>query len=130
VRGLGTIFGEMHEFEFSASVWIYDGSIGWYFLTLPREVAAEIRESTKGTRKAFGTVKVSVTVGSSRWKTSLFPTKELDSYVLPIKASVRQREQVQAGMTVDVLLVLDAGEGWGETRPRKSRYGRGKKAAE
>jgi hypothetical protein len=106
VSWAGTLIGAMQEFVFSAPVWIYDGDFAWYFVTLPRRVAAEIREATSGRRKAFGTVKVAVTLGTSRWTTSLFATKELESYVLPLKASVRQREQVQAGMTVEILLVL------------------------
>jgi hypothetical protein len=94
------------EYVFRAVVWVYEGDMPWHFVTLPRAVAAEIRQATSGRRKAFGTVKVSVTLGGSRWTTSLFATNELDSYVLPVKGSVRQREQVQAGMTVEILLVL------------------------
>lgn len=48
-------------------------------------------------------------VRGTRWKTSLFPDKSAASSSLPIKAAVRAREQIQAGTTVEVLLVIEAG---------------------
>ena len=95
------------EFSFSAPVWVYEGEAAWYFVTLPRGVAAEVRECIAGTTKPFGSVKVSATLGTTRWKTSLFPDKKSNSYVLPIKAAVRQKEQVHAGMTVEVFLLVN-----------------------
>lgn len=87
-------------------MWVYDGDAPWHFVTLPRGVAAEIRELVSGRRKAFGSVKVAATVGRTRWKTSLFPYKVGETYLLPVKAAVRAREQIQAGMTLEILLVL------------------------
>jgi hypothetical protein len=102
------------EFVFQAAVWVYEGDAPWHFVTLPRGVAAEIRRAVSGCRRPFGSVKVAATVGRTRWKTSLFPHKAGDSYLLPVKAAVRAREQIQAGMTVEVLVVV-AEAGRGET---------------
>ena len=41
------------------------------------------------------------------WGTSLFPSKELGVYVLPVKRAVRQQEGIDIGETVTVSLQLE-----------------------
>ena len=52
-------------------------------------------------------MRVEVTVGGSTWATSLFPSKELDTYVLPVKKPVRRSEELDvddvATFTIRVL---------------------------
>lgn len=50
----------------------------------------------------FGSVKVEVTLGESRWSTSVFPDAERKTFVLPVKAAVRRREGVDVGDTVRI----------------------------
>ena len=95
------------EFSFEASVWLYDGKGSWHFITLPKGVANQITSDVALSKKAFGSVKVMVMLGGTRWKTSLFRDNARGSYLLPIKAEVRRREQLQAGMTVEVTVVVD-----------------------
>jgi hypothetical protein len=94
------------EFTFEATVWLYGGKSAWHFVTLPRAVAAEIIGGVMGSRKPFGSVKVLAILGGTRWNTSLFRDTNKDSFLLPIKAAVRLREQIQAGMRVEVSLLL------------------------
>ncbi len=94
------------EFTFEATVWLYEGKSAWHFVSLPRAVAAEISGSVKGSRKPFGSVKVMAILGSTRWNTSLFRDTNRDSFLLPIKATVRLREQIHTGMRVEVSLLL------------------------
>jgi hypothetical protein len=94
-----------HEFVFRAAIWLYEGSAAWHFVTLPKTLAARIKSTAVQTRKAFGSVRVEVTIGGTRWRTSIFPDNKLSAYVLPIKTAVRTREQLKAGMTVEVVLV-------------------------
>lgn len=91
------------EFVFRAAVWVYEGDSPWYFVTLPADISGEIREATAAERKGFGSLRVSATIGSTRWNTSIFPSKQ-GPYYLPLKAAVRQREQIHAGLTVEVVL--------------------------
>jgi len=49
-------------------------------------------------------VRVVVTVGRSRWETSIFPDRRLESYVLPVKRSVREAEGLDEGVPFDVAL--------------------------
>lgn len=94
-----------HEFVFRARIWLYEGASAWHFVTLPKPLSARIKSVAAGRNKAFGTVRVEASIGDTRWRTSIFPDNKLAAYVLPIKATVRKREQLQAGVTVEVLLV-------------------------
>jgi hypothetical protein len=97
IRAMGglrrTITGEL---------WLWQVGAGWTFLTLPLDVADEIRATS--VRRGFGSVRVEATLGSSTWKTSVFPDSKSGSYVLPVKAQVRKREAVGDGDPVTVTL--------------------------
>ena len=91
---------------FSAELWLYPGKGGWHFVTLPIEIADEIRARTAAQRRGFGSVRVKVTLGKTNWETSVFPDTKSSSYVLPVKAEARRREGVEDGDTVTVALEL------------------------
>ncbi|HVE98496.1 MAG TPA: DUF1905 domain-containing protein [Mycobacteriales bacterium] len=92
--------------RFTAELWDYDGQGSWHFVTVPGDLGEEL-SARVGPRRGFGSVRVEVTVGSTTWRTSVFPSKEA-GYVLPIKRSVRLGEQLDVGDAVDVrLAVLD-----------------------
>lgn len=84
-------------FEFVTPLWQHPGADGWHFLTLPVEISADIGELTTGLRRGFGSVRVAVTVGGTRWRTSLFPDAKAGTYLLPMKKAVRTSEHLQAG---------------------------------
>ncbi len=91
---------------FTADLWPWEArSAAWQFVTLPRELAADIAEQPRPPR-GFGSVRVSVTIGGSTWQTSIFPDSDSGSYVLPIKKGVRAKEGLEEGDTVEVELVL------------------------
>lgn len=58
-----------------------------------------------GKRRGFGSVKVAVRLGASRWQTSLFPQKT-GGWFLPIKKPVRLAENLEYGDMVEVELEL------------------------
>jgi hypothetical protein len=94
------------SFEFTAPLWLHPGSGGWHFVTLPGEVAEDISDLTVGLRRGFGSVRVAVTVGSSSWRTSIFPDASRGSYVLPVKKPVRAAEHLVAGDDIAVRIDL------------------------
>lgn len=96
----------MNPFEFTADLWRYTGEAAWYFVTLPHDVADDIDEITGDARRGFGSVRVEVTVGSTTWRTSVFPDTKSGSFVLPVKKAVRSAEGVDDGSSVSVLLTL------------------------
>jgi Domain of unknown function (DUF1905) len=90
------------SYEFRGEVWEYDGPAAWHFVSLPTDIADDIRERVAPNASAFGSVPVEATVGSTRWTTSLFSDKARGTYLLPIKKGVRRLEDLEAG---DVVLV-------------------------
>jgi hypothetical protein len=92
------------SYTFRAELWEHDGEGAWHFLSLPPGDADDIEASAAGARRGFGSVRVEVTVGSTTWRTSLFPDKGRATYVLPVKRAVRDAEAIAAGSTVAVRL--------------------------
>ncbi len=93
------------------SIVIEEGYAPIGFLRIPPEAAEAIvahefeRRLEMGKRRGFGSVKVTVTLGDSRWQTSLFPNKD-GSWFLPIKKPVRVAEGLADGDEVEVELEL------------------------
>jgi hypothetical protein len=86
-------------------MWLWNGKGAWHFVTLPEDLAHEIRFHT-GEQKTFGSVAVKVKCGKSEWKTSLFRDKKSGSYLLPVKASVREQQGLHAGDMLNVEISL------------------------
>jgi hypothetical protein len=94
------------RYVFAAEVWEHDGDAAWHFVSLPPEDADEI-EATFGQHAAgFGSLRVEVTIGATTWRTSIFPDRKRETYVLPVKKQVRAAEGLQAGSTAKVELVV------------------------
>lgn len=84
------------EFRFTAELWEYEGEAPWVFVTLPADLADEIDEAVPQ-KRGFGSVKVEVQAGHSKWSTSLFPDKSHGSFVLPVKRAIREAERISPG---------------------------------
>lgn len=77
----------------------------WVFVAVPPEDADAIDDATAMTG-GFGSVKVNVQIGKTSWSTSLFPSKEMETYVLPLKKPVRQAEGIEVGKSVSITIEL------------------------
>ncbi|MDX8517275.1 DUF1905 domain-containing protein [Mesorhizobium dulcispinae] len=97
----------MLRYEIRAEIWVYPGKGGWHFVTLPAEFAACIKAAMAGLARPWGSLGVTAVIGETRWSTSLFPDKASGSLLLPVKASVRQREQLKAGDTTELTIEVE-----------------------
>ncbi len=96
------------NFEFNAELWLYPGNGAWVFVTLPLEVAEEIRLLTSSLqRRGFGSIKVTATVNAIPWSTSIFPDSKSKSYLLPIKKDVRKKADASIGDRCDFTIRLE-----------------------
>lgn len=93
-------------FKLTAKLWIYPGMSAWHFLSIDKKTTKIIKSLSSHLRRGFGSVKVSVRIGHSKWLTSIFPTKE-GEYLLPIKSGVRKAEHltVNKKVTFEITLV-------------------------
>lgn len=76
---------------------MYDGPSAWFFVTIPRDVSADIKEESSRVKVAWGSVPVVASVGETVWNTSLFPDKKSGGYLLPLRADIRKKEGIVAG---------------------------------
>lgn len=102
------------SWTFTGPLWLWRGkakdgtasTMAWHFLTIDGAVADSIRAAAPGRSAAWGSVYVSVTIGTTSWQTSVFPSKDVAGYLLPIKAAVRKAERLSEGDTITVELTL------------------------
>ena len=86
-----------------------DGSpspVSWFFITIDGPVADAIRAASPGRTAAWGSVYVTVTIGATTWRTSLFPSKNVSGYLLPVKAAVRKAEGLAEGDLVQARVTI------------------------
>ncbi len=95
------------SWTFEAETWRWQArSDSWIFVTVPPEVSAQIADVPRPP-SGFGSVRVRVRIGETRWGTSVFPDARLGCYVLAIKKAVRVAEGVEEGAPVRVELQLE-----------------------
>ena len=104
---------ETHTLTTPLWIWTTDKApASWHFLTLSGDVAEAIhalalmRRLEGGQKRGWGSMKVRATVGDTSWKTSIFPTKDVGGWLLPVKASVRRAEGLVAGDMVIVSVTV------------------------
>lgn len=94
------------DFTFTAELWEWHASGetragSWHFVTLPKTISKDIKTFTRHRKSGFGSVRVKVTCGDTEWLTSIFPSKEKDAYILPVKKAVRKAEDLCKGASAD-----------------------------
>ncbi|PCI30674.1 hypothetical protein COB52_01135 [Candidatus Kaiserbacteria bacterium] len=88
-------------------VWIFPGeSATWHFVGLNKKETKKIREKFKEFRRGFGSLPVEAKIGETKWKTSIFYSKESEQYILPLKAEVRRKEFIRPGEMIDLELKI------------------------
>ena len=90
---------EERIFTFTAPLWIWQSetATAWHFVSLPKDAASAIKFFFPRKGAGFGSIRVSVTLGGSQWKTSIFPHAKSETFVLPIKATIRKAENIVDG---------------------------------
>ena len=99
------------SFTFTAPLWRWTAreesadAGAWCFVTLPPDVAEEVRERS-GEPRGFGSVRVRVEAAGQTWDTSVFPGAKTGGFVLPVKKAVRVAADVGEGDDLTVSLSL------------------------
>lgn len=89
------------RYEFSSTLFPWEARRElWVFARVPLEISEEIHDAPHPPA-GFNSVKVTATLGSSRWSTSIFPESD-GTYVLAVKKAIRTREGVDLGDTVRI----------------------------
>ena len=92
-------------YAFAAELYLWEARVdSWVFANLPEDVADEIEDAAPEPRRGFGAVKVEVTMDSSTWRTSVFPSKRDATFVLPVKKAILKAESLSVGDSVKISL--------------------------
>lgn len=89
-------------YTFTSELFEWTGNAAWHFFAVPEDVTDEIDERHGANAAGFGSIKVEVTIGSSRWRTSLFPDTKMGCFLLPVKKAVRAAEDLVDGSTAEI----------------------------
>ncbi len=92
------------KYEFAAETWQYSAPGGWYFISVPENVSMEIRENLKWQEEGWGRLKITAEIGSSQWKTSIWFDTKRNTYLLPLKADIRKKENIESGKNINVII--------------------------
>jgi hypothetical protein len=88
--------------KFSGKIWYWRGPSPFYFVTVPEEPSDYLKDISGAVTYGWGMIPVTVQIGETEWKTSLFPKD--GRYLVPLKDSVRKAEQLSEGDTVSLRL--------------------------
>lgn len=96
------------SFKFEGKVTLYPGPpADWYFVYLPKELSQELDQLFADQKRGFGSLPVLVTMGEFIWKTSIFPSSEQKTFMLPVKLEARKRAGVTVGDSVKISLEIN-----------------------
>lgn len=85
------------KYEFTSTVWKYNSPAGWHFVSLPEKLAKEIRTNLKWQEEGWGRLKAVAKIGNSEWETAIWFDTKMKTYLLPLKAEIRKKEDIIEG---------------------------------
>jgi hypothetical protein len=92
------------KLDFSGEMWFWRGPSPFHFVTVPERESAELHDVSSLVSYGWGVIPVVAHIGLTGWSTSLFPKN--GGYLVPVKASVRQSEDLELGDILQVTLVV------------------------
>lgn len=85
------------KYKMKAKVVLYPGPSPWHFIYLPKERAVDIKKRFGSLQKGWSSLPVKVNIGKTNWRTSIFYDRRSETYLLPLKAEVRKKEEIIHG---------------------------------
>ena len=92
------------EFAFTGQVIEWRGPSPYYFVPVPDDESAGIREVAAMATYGWGVIPVEARIGEIAFETSLFPRD--GGYLLPVKAAVREPQGLSVGDDVTVEMTV------------------------
>ncbi|MDT7831092.1 DUF1905 domain-containing protein [Flavobacteriaceae bacterium S356] len=92
------------KYQFSTKMWKHAPTGGWHFVSLPKTISKEIRESFGWQEEGWGRMKVIAEYKQHSWKTSIWFDTKAETYVLPIKADIRKKANLQINTKIEMVV--------------------------
>ena len=94
------------KYTFKVKPWKYPGQAAWIFVSLPAKTAREIRKHFKSEEEGWGRLKALAQIGNTEWKTAIWFDTKANTYLLPLKAEVRKKENVKVDKAITVIVFI------------------------
>lgn len=97
---------------FRAAMWRWNGHATWFWFSVPAPMSEEIEARYGSQKRGWRSIPIRVTVGRTTWQTSMFrertvtQERNLESFLIPVKAAVRMHENLEEGHEVAVTLTV------------------------
>lgn len=88
------------QYSFSAKVWQHNPPAGWFFVSMPVEMSKEIRQNAGWQEEGWGRLKATARIGKTEWKTAIWFVSKKGTYLLPLKAEIRKKENAEVGKNI------------------------------
>ena len=92
------------RYDFIAKPWQYIGPNSWTFISLPEIYASEIRGTLKSEEEGWGRLKATAKIGITEWKTAIWFETKMNTYLLPLKAEIRKKENIKIDINLAVII--------------------------
>ncbi len=89
---------------FLATPWRHDA--GWFFVTVPGDLSAEIRQLLQQEEQGWGRLKAIALIAGVQWETAIWFDTKQRAYLLPLKQEIRKKARIGTHADVKVTLLL------------------------
>jgi hypothetical protein len=96
---------DLVRLAFTGQVYEWRGPAPHHFVDVPEAEAGMLEAVSEMVTYGWGMIPVAVTIGSTRFRTSLWPKD--GGYIVPLKAEVRRGEEIAVGDVVEIVLEVD-----------------------
>ena len=96
----------MQKYSFKEKIWKHTGKGGWHFISLPKALSKKIRANHGLSEEGWGRLKATAKIGKSSWSTAIWFDSKKQTYLLPVKAEIRKKENIELEKQVLVNLLL------------------------
>lgn len=93
-------------YRFVSKPWKYNGPAAWYFVSLPKEISAEIRSHFKDLEEGWGRLLVQAKISDYEWKTAIWFDTKQDTYLLPLKSEVRKKVKMDIEVEQEIVVYI------------------------
>ena len=97
---------DKNRFNIKSELFKWQGEAAWFFVRIDEKVSENIKDNFGMMARGWGSLPVNVSLGESRWKTSIFPEK--GTYLLPVKSQIRKAEKINDGDPVNLEIEIIA----------------------
>ena len=94
------------DYSFKGKPFHHSPTGGWVFVALPVKVSAQIRQKHKWDEEGWGRLKARARINQTEWNTAIWFDSKKNSYLLPLKAEIRKRENIKPDKWLNITVTL------------------------